>query len=235
MIVLAVESSGLTASISVVTENEMLAEYTVNYKKTHSQTLLPMIDKIVKMLELNLESIDALAVTKGPGSFTGLRIGASTVKGLGLVLNKPVIGVPTVDAIAYNLYETDGIICPMMDAKRNEVYTGLYTFEDGRFTVLEEQKAVSIVDIADAVNQYKKNVIFLGDGADAYKDKLNELIKVPHTFAPPHLSRQRAGALGMLAVQYLKEGKHETAAEFKPIYLRLSQAERELLAKKSGK
>lgn len=232
MIVLAVDSSGLTASAAIVTEDKVLAEYTVDYKKTHSQTLLPMIDTIVKMLGLNLKELDAAAVTKGPGSFTGLRIGASTIKGLALALNKPVIGVPTVDAIAYNLYGAGSIICPMMDAKRNEVYTGLYTFEEGRFIVLKQQTASAVAEIVDIINHQEKEVIFLGDGADAYKGMLSELIKVPHSYAPPHLSRQRAGAVGTLAIQYLIDGKAEEAAGFKPEYLRLSQAERELIEKK---
>ena len=126
MKILALDSSGLVASVAVVEEDQLLAEYTVNYKKTHSQTLLPMLDEIAKMIELNLETIDAIAVAAGPGSFTGLRIGSATAKGLGLALKKPLIPVPTVDALAYNLYDTTGVICPMMDARRKQVYTGIY-------------------------------------------------------------------------------------------------------------
>ena len=128
MKVLAIDSSGLTATVAIVDEMQTIAEYTVNYKKTHSQTLLPMISEIVKMVELNLKEIDAVAVAGGPGSFTGLRIGSATAKGLGLALEKPVISVPTVDALAYNVYGYSDIICPIMDARRNQVYTGMYTF-----------------------------------------------------------------------------------------------------------
>ena len=120
-----IESSSLVASVALVTDDILTAEYTVNFKKTHSQTLLPMLDEIVKMLGLDLETIDAIATAGGPGSFTGLRIGAATAKGLGLALKKPLIHVPTVDAIAYNMWGASGLICPIMDAKRCQVYTGL--------------------------------------------------------------------------------------------------------------
>ena len=129
MRILALDSSGLVATVAIVEDEQTLAEYTVNYKKTHSQTLLPMLDEIVKMTEYDLNTIDAIAVAGGPGSFTGLRIGSATAKGLGLALDKPLIHVPTVDGMAYNLFGCKGLICPMMDARRNQVYTGIYRFE----------------------------------------------------------------------------------------------------------
>ena len=133
MRILAIDSSGLVATVAVVEQDEKavgktVAEYTINYKKTHSQTLLPMLDEIVRMTELELGSVDAIAVAGGPGSFTGLRIGSATAKGLGLALEKPLIHVPTVDALAYNLCYTDQIVYPIMDARRNQVYTGIYEF-----------------------------------------------------------------------------------------------------------
>ena len=122
MRILALDSSGLVATVAIVEEEQTLAEYTVNYKKTHSQTLLPMLDEIVRMTELDMDTLDAIAISGGPGSFTGLRIGSATAKGLGLVLDKPLIHVPTLDALAFNLYGTDGIICPIMDARRQQVW-----------------------------------------------------------------------------------------------------------------
>ena len=124
MKILAIDSSGLTASAAVTENGILTAEYTVNYKKTHSQTLLPMNDEISRMIELDLNTLDAIAVAGGPGSFTGLRIGSATAKGLGLALGKPLIAVPTADALAFNLYGAAGVICPMMDARRSQVYTG---------------------------------------------------------------------------------------------------------------
>ena len=118
MKILALDSSGLVASAAIVEDDVLIAEYTTDYKKTHSQTLLPMLDEIRQMIDLDLHTIDAIAISAGPGSFTGLRIGAATAKGLGLALKKPLIPVPTVDALAYNLYDSTGVICPMMDARR---------------------------------------------------------------------------------------------------------------------
>ena len=109
-------------------DDRTIAEYTVDYKKTHSQTLLPMISEMMEMVEMDIASVDAIAVSGGPGSFTGLRIGSATAKGLGLALNKPLVHVPTVDALAYSVYGCQDIICPIMDARRNQVYTGVYTF-----------------------------------------------------------------------------------------------------------
>ena len=236
MRILAIDSSGLVATVAVVEEeNEIsktIAEYTINYKKTHSQTLLPMLDEIVKMTDMNLDTIDAIAVAGGPGSFTGLRIGSATAKGLGLALKKPLIHIPTVDGLAYNLCYTDRIICPIMDARRNQVYTGIYQMDGDKLQVLEAQMAVEIDELAKKLCTYGKPVIFLGDGVPVFKSYIEEHIQVPHSYAPIHLSQQRAGALGALALQYYHEGKYESAAEHQPDYLRLSQAERELAAKK---
>ena len=165
--ILAIDSSGLVASAAVVCGDELIAEYTINYQKTHSQTLLPMLDEIKKMVELDLESIDAIAVAAGPGSFTGLRIGSATAKGLGLALNKPLIGVPTVDGLAYNLYGTEKLICPIMDARRSQVYTGIYTFEreEDKFAlkVIKEQCAIPMEEMISELNEIGREVIFLGD------------------------------------------------------------------------
>ncbi len=235
MRILAIDSSGLVASVAIVSENELIGEYTVNFKKTHSQTLLPMLDAVVKMVELDLKDIDAIAVAMGPGSFTGLRIGSSTAKGLGLALNKPIIEVPTVDGLAYNIGATDYMICPLMDAKRNQVYTGLYEYVDGKFEVVKPECAVALADILDEINVKGKKVIFLGDGVPVYEEQIAEYTKVPYVFAPIHLARQRAGAIGALACKYYEEGKTVAAREHKPEYLRLSQAERELAEKNKAK
>ena len=138
MKILGLDSSGIVASVAIVEDDALIAEYTVNYKKTHSQTLLPMLDEIAKMTELDLNSIDAIAVAAGPGSFTGLRIGSATAKGLGLALKKPLIAIPTVEGLAYNLYDIPGLICPIMDARRKQVYTGFYRFEGSEMKVFKE-------------------------------------------------------------------------------------------------
>ena len=238
MRVLAIDSSGLTATVAVVEEEQTIAEYTINYKKTHSQTLLPMIDEMVRMTEVDLSAVDAIAVAGGPGSFTGLRIGSATAKGLGFALGKPLVSVPTVDAMAYSVYGCEDIICPIMDARRSQVYTGIYTFvsetaAEGshemryRFKVVRVQMAVSVEELIRRLNVYGKRVVFLGDGVPVYRDMLAEGLKVPYFFAPSYMNRQRAAAVGALGIRYYQEGRYETAAEHKPEYLRMSQAERE--------
>lgn len=227
MKILALDSSGLVASVAIVTEDGMLAEYTVNYKKTHSQTLLPMLNEIVKMVDIDMEEIDAIAVAAGPGSFTGLRIGSATAKGLGLALNKPIIAVPTMEGLSYNLYGTEQLICPLMDARRNQVYTGVYEFIGNQLGVVKEQTAMAIEELIEEINTLGREVIFLGDGTAVYREIIEAKTKVNYSFAPVHLSRQRAGAVGALGMELYKKEQYETAAMHEPIYLRVSQAERE--------
>ena len=182
MKLLALDSSGLVASVAILDGETLVAEYTLNYKKTHSQTLLPMLDEIVKMTQTELSEMDAIAVSGGPGSFTGLRIGSATAKGLGLALNIPIISVPTVDAIAYNLFGTDAVVCPLMDARRNQTYTGLYVFEDDQMKCISGQKAVMLSEIVDEINQLGRKVIFLGDGVPGFKAYIFRYRTAMHRF-----------------------------------------------------
>ena len=221
MKILAIECSGLVAGIAVTEDDVLLGEYTMNYKKTHSQTILPMLDELAKMIELDLNTIDAIAVSSGPGSFTGLRIGSATAKGLGLALNKPIISVPTVDALAYNLWGIKEQICPLMDARRQQAYTGLYTFENGQFETIISQCAVDISEIVEKINETQKSVIFLGDGVPVFAEYLSEHLTVPYTFAPANCNRQSAASVAVLAKKLYEAGIIETASEHKPDYLRL--------------
>lgn len=227
--ILGIESASLTASVAIAEGDILLAEYTVNYKKTHSQTLLPMLDEIVKMTELDLDEIDGIGVAAGPGSFTGLRIGSATAKGLGLALGKPLIAVPTLEGLACNLWGTERIVCPIMDARRGQVYTGIYEFRQGRLAVIEDQMAVSIEELGEKLKSYGRSVVFLGDGVPVHRQALLERIMAgcDIAFAPANMNRQRASSVGSLALRYYREGRMETAAEHKPEYLRVSQAERE--------
>ncbi len=227
MKILGFDSSGMVASVAIVEDDILVAEYSVNYKKTHSQTLLPMFDEVVRMTELDPESIDAIAVAAGPGSFTGLRIGMSTVKGLGLALDKPVIAVPTCHALAFNLWGSDKLVCPILDARRSQVYTALYEFENGEMITLKEQEAMDIGDLTDIINTMERDVIFVGDGIPVFKERIKENVIKNVSFAPAHLNRQRAGSVAALGLIYMKEGKAESADDVKPVYLRKSQAERE--------
>lgn len=233
MRILGIESSSLVASAAIVEDDITMAEYTVDFKKTHSQTLLPMIDEMATMLGIELSTVDAIAVSGGPGSFTGLRIGSATAKGLGLALKKPLIHVPTLEAMAYNLYGADALICPIMDARRNQVYTGLYRFRK-EFETVAGQEACDVGELTARLNSMGERVIFLGDGVPVYEKQIREQMKVPFDFAPAHVNRQRAASVAALGAVYFAEGKIESAADHKPDYLRKSQAEREREEKEAG-
>lgn len=179
------------------------------------------------MTELDLNTIDAIAVAGGPGSFTGLRIGSATAKGLGLALEKPLISVPTVEALAFNLYDVQGLICPIMDARRNQVYTGIYRFEEHKLQVVEDQMAVPVGELLEKLNGYGQQVTFLGDGVPVFREIILEKAEFSCSFAPAHVNRQRAAAVAALGLVYYQEGRYETAREHMPDYLRVSQAERE--------
>lgn len=227
MKILALDSSGNTASVAIVEDDILKAEYSVNHKKTHSQTLMGMLDEIVRMTEEDISSVDAVAVAKGPGSFTGLRIGSASAKGLAMAISKPIVSVPTLDALAMNMWGTDRLVCPMMDARRNQVYTGLYRFsEEGRLEIILEQCALAFTDIVEKINELGMKTVLLGDGVPVNADKLSELT-VPYVTAPSSMNRQRAASVGLLGSIYFSEGKYESASDHQPEYLRLSQAERE--------
>ncbi len=232
MKLIALDSSGLVASVAILEDDILRAEYTVDYKKTHSQTLLPMLDEISGMISLERSEIDAVAVAAGPGSFTGLRIGSATAKGLGLALGKPIIEVPTLAGLAYNLFGADGLICPIMDARREQVYNGLYRFEGSQLITLQDQRALAVAELAEELNAMQEDrVILLGDGVAVYRELLDRLLTVPHLYAPANCSRQRAASVGAYARTLYEQGKAVPAERHAPIYLRLSQAERERAAK----
>lgn len=227
MNILAIDSSGLTASVAVLSENVIRAEFSVCNKLTHSETLMPMTDQVIRASGLALSEMDAIAVAAGPGSFTGLRIGSATAKGLAEAIEKPVIEVPTVNALAQNMAGYEGNIVPLMDARRNETYTGIYSFDKDKLIVIREQCAVPLGDILSDVNSRGKKTVFLGDGVSVFAEQIRRECEVPYIFAPASLRLQRASSVAVLAEEYYKEGRYVKALEHKPIYLRMSQAERE--------
>ena len=231
MKILALDTTGNVSSVALIDDEKLIGEYTINYKMTHSQTIMPMIDEIVKMTELDLKDIDYIACSQGPGSFTGLRIGAATAKGLALGLNKKIVPVPTLDALAYNIFETDKIICPIMDARRSQVYTALYMWNDGVLENITGHMATTIDDIIARADEFEMGVIFLGDGVPVHKEKLSKYDNF--ILAPQSLNMQKASTVASLGFQIAKEDGAIDGSEFTPIYLRKPQAERELLEKQA--
>ena len=250
MKILAIETSGLVAGAAVLEDGCLTGEFSVRNKKTHSQSLMPMLDELKKMLELDLDSIDALTLTAGPGSFTGLRIGAATIKGLGLALDKPVIPVSTLESLAFNVPCGGLLICPMMDARRSQVYSALFRFENAktmensgevscgaaalRLRTVIAQRALAVEEMLSDVRRAAKEeqcpVLFLGDGVPVYEEQIREHMDVPYMFAPAHVSVQRAASTAAAAMQRFEDRGEDafvSADDFRVEYLRLSQAERE--------
>lgn len=230
MKILALDSSGLVASVALSEDDNLIAEYTIQYKKTHSQTLLPMLEEIKDMVELDLSTVDAIAVAAGPGSFTGLRIGSATAKGLAFAMEKPIVPVPTLEGLAYQMYGTDAVVCPIMDARRSQVYTGIYEFvplDKYDMRVIKEQSAVFFDEIAEELNLIGRKVVFVGDGIPVFKERMREVLRVPYSLAPAHRNRQSAACIAALGSVYYAQGRSVSGDKFVPEYLRLSQAERE--------
>ena len=225
MKILGIDSSGMVASVAIVQDDILMAEYTMNHKKTHSETLLPMIDEIVRNSETRLEDIDAIAIASGPGSFTGLRIGAATAKGLGLSIEKPIVPVKSCEGLAFNMWGTEGLVCPIMDARRNQVYTGIYRVL-GNVEVVMDQTPMDIHELIERLNNLAEGVTFLGDGVDIYKDIIWKEIKVPCKMAPASMNRQRGASIATYGEILFKDKKYVSAYDFAPEYLRKSQAER---------
>ncbi|MBO4653367.1 MAG: tRNA (adenosine(37)-N6)-threonylcarbamoyltransferase complex dimerization subunit type 1 TsaB [Lachnospiraceae bacterium] len=235
MKILAIDSSAQVASVAVLSDNAVLAEYSVDYRKTHSQTLLPMIDEVLRMTETAKEDITAIAVAAGPGSFTGLRIGAATVKGLAMVWNVPIIPVSTVAGLACNLAGTDDLVCPLMDARRGQVYTGVYGFDGSTIVEYVPDACMTIDPLIEKINALGRKVTFVGDALSVFQEKLKSSVTVPYSLAPVHLAKQSAASVGWLGVKLLAEGRTVSAEEFVPTYLRISQAEREREERLEGK
>lgn len=226
MKVLAIEASGNVASVAVASEEKILAEITTDSKKTHSQTLLPMIDEVLKKTECSVDDMDFIAISKGPGSFTGLRIGSATAKGMAFAANKQIVEVGTLEAMAYSISDVNCVICPLIDARNKNVFTGFYRVkEDGALEEVDEQQAITLDEAIDKMNAFDK-VVLLGDGADVYKATLMEKLNNSYRFVPAHLNRQRAGMVATLGMRYYNEGKAIDSDKHAPTYLRKSQAER---------
>ena len=242
MLILGIESSSLVASAALLSDEKLIAEYTVNNTLTHSQTLMPMIEAVMKSAGIEPEELDAIAISRGPGSFTGLRIGSATAKGLGLALDKPLAEVPTLKAMAYGLFGiTDRIICPIMDARRSEVYSAAYVFRDDKLQTILDENAGPVDELTGQLDQIVEGsegaysgVIFLGDGVPPYRNIIAEKMKAGYSFAPGFLSRQRAASVAALGMEMFREGKTVPAEEHAPVYLRASQAEREAGRKQPG-
>lgn len=233
MNILAVDTSANVASVALLCSGKLMGEGMLNNKKTHSEKLMPMIDTILKDSDTDITDIDLFAVANGPGSFTGLRIGVSTVKGLAHAVNKPIVGISTLEGLAFNLFDTGGLISPIMDARRSQVYNAAYRWENGVFKEVIPPRAIAL---EDCINDFKneKKVYFLGDGAAVHKDKIYGQMGERAVFVPANSINQRASSLAVLAEKKAMEGKTDDYISLMPFYLRKPQAEREYEEKHKG-
>lgn len=224
MNILAVDTSALTATVAIMKNGVSVFENNITNALTHSETLMPMIDYALKSVKLTVSDIDLFAVSCGPGSFTGIRIGVSAIKALAYATDKPVFGINTLLAIANNLSVVENTpVCPIMDARRNQVYNAMYRFKGGKIEELAAPRALSIEELCAEICE---PTYFVGDGVDAYREKIVELCGEKALFAPPHLRLQKASSIAYAAMN-ANEKDYLSPEALEVIYLRKSQAERE--------
>ena len=230
MRILAFESSAKADSVALMQDGVLLAESFQNNGKTHSATLMPMAQQVLMDCSLTAAELDAVAVARGPGSFTGVRIGVAAAKGLAWGAEKPVCGVSTLEAMATQLSMQAGIICPVMDARRGQVYNALFQSDGKTLTRLTSDRAISLEELKKDLEKAEKTIFLVGDGTKLCYKTLSEAL--PHLTLPPaHLEMQRASGVAMAAERLAQQGGLQAPGELVPSYLRLSQAERERLEK----
>ena len=222
MLILAFESSARAASVALVEDGRLLSQYSQCSGLTHSRTLLPMAEDMLKNAELTLDKVDLFAVAHGPGSFTGIRIGVSTVKGLAWAADKPCVGVSTLEAMAWHGLAAGGLVCPVMDARRSQVYNALFEIKDGRPQRLCPDRPIALAELAEDVKKLDAPVFLVGDGA-AITKAFFDAQGIPCRVAPENLLWQDAWGVAMAAL----DKEPGNADSLLPVYLRLSQAERE--------
>ena len=227
MKILSLDSTAIVSTVAVTENEKLLAQFTINNGNTHSETLLPMIEASLKVLKLTVDDIDLFACSAGPGSFTGVRIGAATVKGLAFDKNKPCAPVSSLDALAHNLLYANGIICPVMNARRSQLYNALFLCEDGKLTRLCDDRLISVFDLEEELRKYSEHKIYLcGDGYDIAKNAFSKIV----TEETPLIHQyQSAYSVALCALEAAKQDLLTTDVELSPVYLRASQAERERL------
>jgi len=233
LLILAIDSSTPVAGVALLDEEKLIREEFVNYKLTHSETLMPMVDRILQACERSLADLTALAVTIGPGSFTGLRIGLAAIKGLSLAARLPVVGVSTLDVIAHNIVCSDTLVCPLLNARRQEVYTAFYDNRGLFPRRLSDEIACAPRDFAyEALQKAQEmgasRITLLGDGYYPYQDLLSDCLGDRLLTAPSHLMLPRASALGSLAIERAAREDFDEVMPMRPRYVRLSEAESKL-------
>ena len=227
MKVLALDTSTMMATCAVLDENRVLGEYSLNQDMTHSEKLVPMIREVLYSLNLKVEDIDLYGAAIGPGSFTGLRIGIATIKGFAHLFEKPVVGVSTLEGLAYNLPCSE-IVVPMIDARRDRVYTGIYSWEKKNIKTIMNPTVLDINELLNILDNSYEEIVVNGDGSLLHRDIINETLKEKVIFSTIGQDICRAVSIGELAIKKYREGNIDNYYSLIPDYLRESQAQREL-------
>ncbi|QUH18980.1 tRNA (adenosine(37)-N6)-threonylcarbamoyltransferase complex dimerization subunit type 1 TsaB [Alkaliphilus sp. B6464] len=222
MKLLALDTSSMTATVALLDDDKLIGEYTLNHKKSHSQKLMPMIEELINSCDLTPKDIDVFAVSLGPGSFTGLRIGIATITTMAQALNKIVVGVPTLEALAFNLFNTQGLVCPIIDAQRDLVYTGLYQWIDGRMLEVMEQQVLHIDELITRLKEENERIFFVGDALDKFYDPLKDELREQFCVPPKKFLIPSASSVGEAAKVKIQNG---LVSDITPIYMRKSAAE----------
>ena len=238
MKILAIECSATACSVAILDNEKIIASGYINVKLTHSQTLMPIAESMLKASMTDLSEIEGFAVSVGPGSFTGIRIGISAVKGLAAPKNLPCVGVSTLRAMAENYNDTDCIVCAVMDARCNQVYNALFDISGGKISRLCEDRALMCDELAENIKNISQNsekrVIIVGDGAEIFYPYVKDIENV--AMSSPSRRFQNAVGVGTAAITDFENNSYQSPEELLPVYLRLPQAERELkLKKEQGK
>lgn len=231
MKILVVESSSAVLSLAVFEAERLLLEMTLDYQKTHSEKLIPLIHEGLTQLKLKPAELDVFAASIGPGSFTGLRIGVTTVKAMGQALDKPVVGVSTLEALAYNLPWAAQPICPLIDAQREAVYYGQYQWQRGQLQTLAEAQVQEIGPLIEQWKAQAQEIWFLGDGTEKFRERLEKDLSGLALFPPLDLIIPRAASVGRLAYEKIRRGEAQRPEALLPIYMRKSQAENQYEAR----
>jgi tRNA threonylcarbamoyladenosine biosynthesis protein TsaB len=221
MKILALETSTLMGSIAVVDDGRLLCELTLHVKETHSSQLMPAVDYVLKTVGLPPERLDGFAVALGPGSFTGLRIGMSTIKGLALAASKPLVGISTLEAMAWSFPFCSDLICPMIDARMKEVYAAWFAARAG---IVSRRSEDMVLSVSELLQDAKEEALFFGSGAEKYRAEINGIMGKRAHFVSPEIVGARASILGFLAVDKLKRKEFADIDSLEPLYIRESQA-----------
>lgn len=234
MLILGLDTCCMPATAAVCDGTKLFGEFVINCGKTHSQKIMPEIENMLKSLSITPCDIDCFAVAAGPGSFTGVRIGVATIKALAHGTNKPCVVVSTLEALAQNTAYFDGLICPMLDARRNQVYTAVFRGGHDGAERISPDEAIELNGLLKRLKEQDEKVLFLGDGIFVYKDEIEKELGDMAVFAQPNLNMNMAGAVAYLGALAFENGSTVPYSEVVPSYVRLSQAEREREEKLQG-